>query len=95
MKSNLQLNICEVNQIYGVTRDPLTHEYAIVTEFQNGGNLRRLISENHTELNWKKVISMLKYISIGLHQIHHRYYHKDFHSGNNLNSISTNYIDRI
>ena len=34
----------------------LTHEYALVTQFQDGGNLRRLISENHTELTWEEVI---------------------------------------
>ena len=82
-----------INQIYGVTRDPLTHEYAIVTQFQDGGNLRRLISENHTELTWEKGIMMLRLIIIGLCIIHQKnYHHKDFHSGNILNSITGNPI---
>ena len=66
MKSNLKLNDgSRVNRIYGVTRDPETKEYAIITEFQNGGNLRRLIAENHAKLTWKNVISMLHNITNG------------------------------
>ena len=85
----MNLNGGFTNYIYGVTRDPRTHEYAIVSAFQNGGNLRRLISENHTELTWENIINMLYDISEGLSRIHHRnYHHKDFHSGNILNSIN-------
>ena len=77
-----------INQIYGVTRNPETNEYAIITQYQNGGNLRRLIVENQ-ELSWKKVISMLCDVSSGLDNVHQRnYHHKDFHSGNILSSIS-------
>ena len=77
-----------VNQIYGVTRDPLTHEYAIVTRFQNGGNLRRVISEIHTRFIWEIIFARLRGISIALSIIHERgYHHKDFHSGNILNSL--------
>ena len=94
MKSNTGY----VNQIYGVTRDPLTHEYAIVTAFKNGGNLRRVILENHTDLTWLKVINMIYYISDGLSNIHQsNYHHKDFHSGNILNRIDiyNNYIGSV
>ena len=80
-----------INKIYGVTRDPETKEYAIVTQFQNGGNLRRLISKQRAQLTWKKVILMLDNISFGLYSIHQQnYHHKDFHSGNILNSIINN-----
>src|SRR5579885_1130780 len=89
IKNNLKLNAGFTNSIYGVTRDPLTHEYAIVTQFQEGGNLRRLISEHYTELTWEKVILMLWNISDGLSVIHlQNYHHKDFHSGNILNSFN-------
>ena len=50
--------------------------------------MRRLISENHTELTWEKIIRMLCDISDGLSKIHQQnYHHKDFHSGNILNSF--------
>ena len=85
-----------LNQIYGITRNPETNEYAIVTHFQNGGNLRRLIAEHHTELTWKKVIYMLRNVSGGLNNVHRRnYHHKDFHSGNILNSIDSQYIESV
>ncbi|RIB15210.1 kinase-like domain-containing protein [Gigaspora rosea] len=84
MRTSLNLNISDyVNRIYGVTCDPLTREYAIVTAFQNGGNLRRIIYESSKEITWRRVIIMLRDISRGLADIHARnYYHKDFHSAN-------------
>ncbi len=95
MKFNGATAIC-VNRIYGVTRDPETKEYAIVTQFQNGGNLRRLISEKHAQLTWKNVINMLYNISFGLSDIHNqKYHHKDFHSGNILNYISNDSIRSV
>jgi len=91
LKFNGATAIC-VNRIYGVTRDPETKEYAIVTQFQNGGNLRRLISEQLAQLTWGSVIWMLYNISKGLFGIHgQNYHHKDFHSGNILNSINNQY----
>jgi len=72
-----------------VTRDQETNEYAIVTAFQNGGNLKQVISENHTDLTWLNVFMMLKGIISGLDHIHSlNYHHKDLHSGNSLNKIS-------
>jgi serine/threonine protein kinase len=71
-----------------VTRDPQSNEYAIVTEFRNGGNLREMIKKNHSNLTWNKIIDVLINISDGLHNIHNQnYHHKDFHSGNILNEI--------
>jgi serine/threonine protein kinase len=69
-----------------VTRD---QEYAIVTEFRNGGNLREMIKKNHRSLTWNKIIDVLINISNGLDDIHNQnYHHKDFHSGNILNKFS-------
>ena len=65
-----------------MTRDQETNEYAIVTAFQNGGNLKQVISENHTDLTWLNVFMMLKGIISGLDHIHSlNYHHKDLHSG--------------
>ena len=44
--------------IYGVTRDPISKEYAIVTKFSNGGNLREVIKKDHNILNWEIIIEM-------------------------------------
>jgi serine/threonine protein kinase len=79
-----------------VTRDPQSKEYAIVTEFRNGGNLREVIKKNHSILNWKAIILTLWSISGGLYNIHNQdYHHKDFHSGNILNKITNNYVSSV
>src|SRR3954462_1885333 len=87
VKNNLMLNHSSTcNGIYGLTRDPQNGEYAIVTKFQNGGNLREFIKKKHSILNWKLVIKILYNVSDGLYAIHsENYHHKDFHSGNILN----------
>ena len=87
--NNLKFNVY-CNEIYGVTHDPQSGEYAIVIAFQNGGNLRELIKKNYSILNWSLIISNLTDIGDGLKQIHHKnYHHKDFHSGNILNKIQS------
>src|SRR5204863_2529627 len=83
-----------------MTRDPISKEYAIVTEFKNGGNLREVIKKNHSILTWKIIISMLLDISNGLDKIHREdYHHRDLHSGNILNLIlyvsENNYIGSV
>ncbi|GES97861.1 kinase-like domain-containing protein [Rhizophagus clarus] len=79
--------------IYGVTYDTQNDEYAIITKFQNGGNLREMIKKNHNKLTWDGIIRVLIDICGGLSLIHDiNYCHKDFHSGNILNGI---FFDKI
>ncbi|CAB5388760.1 unnamed protein product [Rhizophagus irregularis] len=78
----------ETVQIYGVTCDPQNGEYAIVTEFKNGGDLRKIIKKKYSNLTWKIIIEILRRISSGLVCVHDsKYYHKDLHSGNILSTI--------
>ncbi|PKY54285.1 kinase-like protein [Rhizophagus irregularis] len=92
VNSNLKMNDAaggiETVQIYGVTCDPQNGEYAIVTEFKNGGNIRKIIKKNYSNITWKIIIEILERISRGLKSVHHsKHYHKDLHSGNILNTI--------
>ncbi|GBC32427.2 kinase-like domain-containing protein [Rhizophagus irregularis DAOM 181602=DAOM 197198] len=92
VNSNLKMNNknggFETIRIYGVTRDPQNGEYAIVTEFKNGGNLRKMIKENYSNLTWENILEILNRISEGLDSVHEsKCYHKDLHSGNILNKI--------
>ncbi|RIA79328.1 kinase-like domain-containing protein, partial [Glomus cerebriforme] len=81
VKNNLKLGAGYCNRIYGVTRDTQNGEYAIVIEFQNSGNLRELVKNNYSILNWKIIINILINISDGLNDIHDSdYHHKDFHN---------------
>ncbi|GBB84826.1 hypothetical protein RclHR1_01140015 [Rhizophagus clarus] len=96
---NISLKMCLMSggintiRIYGVTRDPQNGEYAIVTEFKNGGNLRELIRKYHNDLTWEAVLNIFYHISEALDYIHvEEYNHKDLHSGNILNSIESDKI---
>ena len=94
LETNLKINgasfAIETIQIYGVTRDPKSKEYAIIMEFQNDGNLREMIRKHYNSLTWEIIIRMLWKISYGLHCIHEENYcHKDFHSGNILCDYDT------
>ncbi|RGB36201.1 kinase-like domain-containing protein [Rhizophagus diaphanus] len=87
---NMKMNTISSNivRIYGVTRDLQNGEYVIVTEFKSDGNLREVIKKRHSELTWYEILCMFLNISNGLFFVHKKnYYHKDFHSGNILNSI--------
>ncbi|GBB85212.1 hypothetical protein RclHR1_11780004 [Rhizophagus clarus] len=97
VKNSLSLNnIHYLNHIYGVTHDPQNGEYAIVIEFNNGGSLRELIKKNYSILNWELIIKIFNEISLGLTSIHaSNYYHKDFHSGNILNSVHDSTINTV
>lgn len=79
----------KTNRIYGVSRDPNTQEYVIVTEFYEEGNLRQVLSRNYETLTWRIASNMLFNINRSLFNMHNRgYYHKDVHSGNILNTRS-------
>ena len=62
----MKLNWSSVNQIYDMTHDTKTKEYAIVTQFQNGERL--LILENHTGDFQRHCTDMLHNISL-IHNI--------------------------
>ncbi|CAG8760907.1 20116_t:CDS:2, partial [Rhizophagus irregularis] len=88
LKMNNENGGIETIRIYGVTRDPQNGEYAIVIQFKNGGNLRKMIKEHYSNLTWETILEILRRISEGLNSVHEsKYYHKDLHSGNILNKI--------
>ncbi|CAG8678334.1 11727_t:CDS:2, partial [Acaulospora morrowiae] len=88
IRCNLNFNGHGINRLYGITRDPQTKEYIIISEFKPGGNLRNLIRTHYSNITWRMVIYMLSNIGDGLHKVHeNNYCHKDLHSGNILNQI--------
>ncbi|PKC54937.1 kinase-like protein [Rhizophagus irregularis] len=88
LKMNNENGGIETIRTYGVTRDPQNGEYAIVIQFKNGGNLRKMIKEHYSNLTWETILEILRRISEGLNSVHEsKYYHKDLHSGNILNKI--------
>ncbi|CAG8533601.1 21494_t:CDS:2 [Gigaspora rosea] len=51
IKCNLEHNSLFISRVYGVTKDPSTQEYAIVMQFQEYGDIRKLMRENHEQLS--------------------------------------------
>src|SRR6266542_6778714 len=73
--------------IYGISQDPNTKEYILVTRYANNRNLRDYLTKNFKNLKWKDKIEILYRIISGLKTIHQeQLVHHDFHSGNILHS---------
>jgi len=68
-----------------MTKDPETKEFMMIIKFADKGNLRSSLSNNFNNILWKKKIKLLNDISVDLRDLHKLgYFHKDFHSGNIL-----------
>ena len=55
----------DVNQCYGVTKDPNENDYLLVFEYAKNGDLHNNLSKNFKEITWKDKISSLWSISNG------------------------------
>jgi serine/threonine protein kinase len=76
-----------------MTKDPETKEFMMVLQFANQGNLRSVLSQNFNNIFWKDKITYLLWLTYGLKSLHELgYFHKDFHSGNVLQSDNFSYI---
>ncbi|RIB03279.1 kinase-like domain-containing protein [Gigaspora rosea] len=73
-------------QCYGLTRDPNTQEYMLVTEYIKGGDLRNYLSKNFKNMKWlDHKLKILISIAKGLKLIHESgFIHQDLHLGNIL-----------
>jgi len=76
---------------YGISQEPKTGNYAMVTQYIPGGNLRQFLQSNYQQLNFRDRINQLICISQGLNSIHEaNLVHRDFHAGNVLNLSRNN-----
>jgi serine/threonine protein kinase len=72
-----------LTKFYGITRNPETEEFMIISRFAEQGNLRNILSNNFNNIFWKEKINMLWNLSTNLKNSHEMgYFHKNFHSGN-------------
>ncbi|POG81260.1 hypothetical protein GLOIN_2v1509090, partial [Rhizophagus irregularis DAOM 181602=DAOM 197198] len=55
---------------FGISQDPITKDYIIITEIATHGNLRNYLLQNYNSLNWEKKINILLKISVTLQDIH-------------------------
>ncbi|CAB4413960.1 unnamed protein product [Rhizophagus irregularis] len=81
VKSHLQIYIQDIVFCYGITQDPNTKDYMMVSFYCENGNLRNYYLNNSNNI---KLYHLLE-IANGLLSIHNaEKVHKDFHSGNIL-----------
>ncbi|GES72933.1 kinase-like domain-containing protein [Rhizophagus clarus] len=88
LKLHWNINLKDINnqlKFYGITENPETGEFMIVTELAEQGNLRDYLSKNFNNILWKEKISLLSDIISNLKYLHNSgYFHKNLHSGNIL-----------
>src|SRR5437016_5743988 len=73
--------------IYGISQDPNTKEYILVTRYANNRGLTYYITKSFKKLKWEDKIEILYRIISGLKIIHQeQLVHHDLHSGNILHS---------
>jgi serine/threonine protein kinase len=76
-----------------MSKDPKTEEFIMVLRFAEKGSLGNNLKNNFKNILWKEKIrlsrNLLKYLR-ELHKV--GYFHKDFHSGNILQTQSSYYI---
>ncbi|CAB5379888.1 unnamed protein product [Rhizophagus irregularis] len=76
-------------EFYGLTKWPETKEFMMIIEFADKGNLRSILSNDFNNIMWENKINHLYSILMDLRDLHELgYCHKDFHSGNILQSIA-------
>ncbi|CAJ0830504.1 6809_t:CDS:10 [Entrophospora sp. SA101] len=78
-------------KIYGMTKNPKTLEYMMVTAYANRGNLRDYLEYNFKKLKWTEKLNYLANIATDLDTLHtKKFVHKDLHTGNILQHSPSN-----
>ena len=78
---------------YGITKFPDNGNYAMILSYEQDGNLRDYLQQNHSKLTLKNRIMILRYLCQSLYFIHEKdFVHCDLHSGNILISGGGCYI---
>ncbi|GBB96741.1 hypothetical protein RclHR1_02820004 [Rhizophagus clarus] len=79
-----------INQFYGITKDPKSNNYVMVLQYANQGNLREYLKINFKSLQWNDKIRMASEIACGLKYLHStKIIHRDLHAKNILVHNST------
>ncbi|GBC02326.1 hypothetical protein RclHR1_04570013 [Rhizophagus clarus] len=80
-------------RFHGMSKDPETKEFIMIIRLAERGNLRNNLTDNFNSILWKEKILLLRHLLKDLKGLHTLgYFHKDFHSGNVLQTSSSYYI---
>ncbi|RHZ85563.1 hypothetical protein Glove_64g85 [Diversispora epigaea] len=71
--------------LYGISKNPETHEYMMVLQYYKGGSLRNYLNDNFNKIDWRNKLFYLKDLANKFSAIHELdIVHRDFHPGNIL-----------
>ncbi|CAG8614091.1 2451_t:CDS:2 [Acaulospora colombiana] len=74
-----------ISRCHGITQNPKTKNYMLVTQYAKHGNIRTYYQQNFKTFTWKKRLDILYGIAVGLMRLHqNNLMHKNLHSGNVL-----------
>src|SRR5436190_22656093 len=72
-----------VNKYFGITQNPNTKNFMIITKYYESGDLTHYVTNDFYNIDWYDKLYRLYDIISGLKNIHHaNIIHKDYHSGN-------------
>ncbi|CAB4422037.1 unnamed protein product [Rhizophagus irregularis] len=74
-----------INKYFGITQNPTTQNFMIITKYYELGDLRNHITNDFYNISWFRKLIKLQYILNGLKNMHEaNIIHRDYHSGNIL-----------
>ncbi|CAB4392655.1 unnamed protein product [Rhizophagus irregularis] len=74
-----------INQFFGITKEPISNNYMMVLQYANQGNLREYLKNKFNSLEWNDKIQLSLDITRGLKCLHSRkIIHRDLHAKNIL-----------
>ncbi|GBC02886.1 hypothetical protein RclHR1_04880011 [Rhizophagus clarus] len=81
--NNGDVGLGYINKYFGITQNPVTLNFMIITKYYESGDLTNYITKDFSKVSWHDKLGKLHYIITGLKNIHEaNIIHKDFHSGN-------------
>lgn len=90
LKEVINIKLVDAVPFYGISQDPITKNYIMIMSYMKDGNLRQYLQQESNELDLERKLYNLWNIVGGLRGIHNQnLVHRDFHSGNILNSKSS------
>ncbi|GBC01816.1 hypothetical protein RclHR1_04340013 [Rhizophagus clarus] len=74
-----------INQFFGITKEPVSNNYMMVLQYANQGNLREYLMSRFNSLQWSDKVQLALDITRGLKCLHSRkIIHRDLHAKNIL-----------
>ncbi|KAG9290405.1 hypothetical protein G9A89_007136 [Geosiphon pyriformis] len=81
--------ITKIVYCFGISQDPITQNYILVTDFASDGNLFDYLQQEKSKISWSQKLTILGQVASALVDIHRKdLVHTDLHTGNILVGMS-------